>query len=150
MGRFVSAFRRSTGQLMFLPPETRPNVLDRVPALAWPMTRRKKLAIAGLAVALALAAGIWVVLALRPPALAATYDRLEFDMTYDDVVAILGEPDSTRPGTNRPGWIGASWAGRDGTIIVAFSPEKRAEGFMWRHPDATPNPLDRVLGWLGL
>jgi hypothetical protein len=81
------------------------------------MTRRRKLAVAGIAVALALAAGVGVVVALRPASLEGSFKQLREGMTYAEVLAILGEPDGTVLEPSRPGWTGASGAGAMGRLL---------------------------------
>jgi hypothetical protein len=109
------------------------------------MTRRPKIAVTLIAVALALAAGFGVALALRPLTLKQRFDQLRDGMTYAEVVAILGRHDDQE--IVFPSIF--EWEDRGDRAIVNFSHDGTAhyKGFM---PIERTGFLDRVLAWLGL
>src|SRR5262245_545543 len=112
------------------------------------MTRRRKLAIAGIAVALALAAGIGVIVALCGSSFERRLEQVREGMTYDEVVAMIGNRDDGRLETYAPCFM-AAWKNPPGYVWVHFDGDERVI-----RKDFTPiEPtgfLDRVLAWLGL
>jgi hypothetical protein len=111
------------------------------------MTRRKKVAVAGIAVALVLAAGLGLAVALRPSSLERKLDRIRDGMTYAEVVAILGEPTTASRSIFDSGL--KLWEEGRGQAWVQFDIEGRAcwKDFTRNEPS---NFLDRVLAWIGL
>src|SRR5262245_9116412 len=112
-----------------------------------PMTRRRKIAVAGIAVALILAAGASVTVALRPVSLWERFKQVRDGMTYAEVVAIFG-----RPGGDS-GFIPdigiKIWQDRRGQAWVHFDENMKAcdnRFFLSIEPTSF---LDRVLAWLG-
>jgi len=112
------------------------------------MTRRKTLAIAGVAVALALAAAVGVVVALRGSSFERRLEQVREGMTYDEVVAMIGNHDVGRLETYAPCFM-AVWKNRRGHVWVHFDGDERVI-----RKDFTPiEPtgfLDRVLAWFGI
>ena len=74
------------------------------------------------------------------------FEQLREGMTYDQVVAILGEPDTVRP-VDPPLMKAAVWARRDSAITIFFGSE--GVGFKW-FQESDASFLDRVLSWFGL
>jgi outer membrane protein assembly factor BamE (lipoprotein component of BamABCDE complex) len=112
------------------------------------MTRRKKLAVAGIAVALLLAAAFAVVVALRPSGLEQKLEQVREGMTYAEVIAIMGEPSHGSPWGAFRNYKTSAWESRRGTAWVSFSgDEVYSKGFNRNEPSGF---LDRVLSWLGL
>src|SRR5262245_46981092 len=107
------------------------------------MTRRKKLAISVVAILALAAAGVVAVVSFTPT-MQSKFAQLREGMSYDEVVAILGEPD---------GGVGISvgfvWIGRDASICLGFDGENR---ILWKecYPDERPSFLDRMRSWFGL
>jgi hypothetical protein len=62
------------------------------------MTRRKKLSIGCIAVALALAVAAGAAVMLRPPSLERKLEQVRVGMTYAEVVAIMGHVDGISTG----------------------------------------------------
>jgi hypothetical protein len=112
------------------------------------MTRRKKLAIAGIAVTLALATGIGVVLALRPPSLQQRLEQVRKGMTYAEVVEIMGQPNPAGT-TNYPPHFGVTWESRRGQAAVIFNVVDERVSHTEFSPVEPTGFLDRVLAWLG-
>src|SRR5438094_923697 len=113
------------------------------------MTRRKKFAVAGIAVALILAAGFVAVAALRGESMREKFNRLREGMTYDEVVAVLGNaPEREQPGHFFPGKL-STWTDRHEAICVSFDPTNRVKVTQI----CTIQPagfLDRLRSWFGL
>src|SRR5262249_54035615 len=117
--------------------------------VVWLMTRRKKLAIAGIVVALALAAVVVVAVALRPASLQERLEQVREGMTYAEVIEIMGEPErSVSPRTRSTPLFAILWEDRRGNAVVYFDREKKAyrKDFFRIEPTGF---LDRVLAWLG-
>jgi len=119
------------------------------------MTRRRKMAVAGIAVALSLAAVV-VAVAVRGPSLERRLAQVRNGMTYAEVVEIMGEPDKKHPpfrdkiGTAINGHQVEIWERQRGTVWVHFGANATVfrSGFV---RNAAPTGfLDRVLAWLGL
>jgi outer membrane protein assembly factor BamE (lipoprotein component of BamABCDE complex) len=111
------------------------------------MTRRKTLAIAGVAVALALAAGAGVAVALRPASLQQRLEQIRDGMTYAEVVEIMGEP---RPGPP-DAWetFFKTWEDRRGEAWIILNGDMKVIFKNYQANERT-GFLDRVLAWLGL
>lgn len=111
------------------------------------MTRRRKIAVAGIAVALALAAGAGVAVALRPASLERKLEQVRDGMTCAEVAAIMG-----KPGTYiffSPNMQYRVWESRRGTAWVQFDERDTVSGRSFERLEPT-GFLDRVLAWLGL
>src|SRR2546430_2730093 len=94
------------------------------------MTRRKKLTIFVVAILALAAAGVVAfvaVAALREPSWRSKLAQLREGMTYDEVVAILGEPDALRPGLVGDPAAGESafWIRPDWVIAITFDPHQK-------------------------
>src|SRR5262245_38827536 len=112
------------------------------------MTRRRKIAVALIAVALAISTVAVVAAAVRGPTLERRLEQVRQGMTYVEVVAILGEPDGRIPTSGscflvflEDGQGGTAWVDFDvdGTVISTAFTRAYRSGF-----------LDRVLAWFGL
>jgi len=113
------------------------------------MTRRRKLAIAGIA-ALALAAGIGVAVALRPASLEERLEQVRIGMTYAEVVEIMGEPHPYTGQSSRDWlYVRCWWSRRAGAAWVHFDGDWRAERFHFVRAEPT-GFFDGVLAWFGL
>src|SRR5262245_52186586 len=119
---------------------------ERVVGQRWKTSRL--LAAFAVVTPLTIATGFGVSLAMRRPALRPLCDQIVSDMSYEEVVAILGEPERTIG--SPAGWSRSWWTGRDGTVKVIFVPGRRVDGFIFRNLDEPPGFLDRALFWLGL
>ena len=130
------------------------------------MTRRKKLAISVVAILALAAAGVVAVVSITPT-MRSKFDQLREGMTYEECVAILGEPTGrtlvlhvddklTGPLLSEPGWTGVWWRGHDGVISIGFSsirePEDPLRQVVFLQFDQTESPafLDRLRSWFGL
>jgi hypothetical protein len=111
------------------------------------MTRRKKLAIAGIAVALALAAGAGAVVALRPASVEQKLKQVRKGMSYAEVVAIMGDPTHDVVPNFRV--LRCYWSDKRGDAYVAFGRDGTAfdKDFF---PAKRDGFLNRVLAWFGL
>src|SRR5262245_1625255 len=108
------------------------------------MTRRRKIAVAGIVVALALAAAAGVAVALRPASLEQKFKQVRKRMTFDQVVEIMGAPDRT---IRHPS--ATVWRDRRALAYVYFDEsDKVTEMYFVSAEDLVF--LDRVLAWLGL
>jgi hypothetical protein len=113
------------------------------------MTRRRKIAVAGIVVALALAAGVGIVAAIRSRPLEPKLEQVRYGMTYAEVVGILGEP--CTPGWKCHTWTKV-WEDRRLQAFVWFDGDPKIVTAVGRRflPVEQTGLLDRVLAWLGL
>jgi hypothetical protein len=111
------------------------------------VSRRKVL----IAIGVALASGITALVFFLPPP-PTKFDQIRKGMTYDQVVSILGEPDTCVGPRNTGGYwrAVATWEGKNGSILITFHPETGGvHGRRLLEPPPPRGVLERMLGWLG-
>jgi hypothetical protein len=114
---------------------------------------RQKL-IVGLVVMIGMVIAIAGVVSSRSPEIRARFNQVREGMTYDEVTALLGQPNPENtpfatPGPGQGSCLWVYWDGRDGTAYIGFDAAKRQAQLMHFQP-ASADFLSRTLGWLGL
>lgn len=115
------------------------------------MTRRKKLAVAGIVVALAISTVAVVAVAVRGPSLERRLEQVREGMTLAEVVGIMGEPPAHDNLVDRMLDKVAikAWGNRRGLATVDFDENMTVVSKRFSPIEPT-GFLDRVLAWLGL
>jgi hypothetical protein len=113
------------------------------------MTRKPIILIGGPMAVCALALGMVAILLPRPGISKANFDRIENEMTVEQVDQILGEL-SSEPGFDRPRdprkW--AYWNANDGSSIGIGLLHGRVAGKEWNYSDEPM--MKRMLRWIGV